>query len=57
MIYTVFPKVPEGENVEWDCRYDWQDFPTLQEAKAYQKEILEDWGIESEISSTDGEVV
>ena len=57
MIYTVFPKAPEGENVVWDHRYDWQDFPTLQEAEAYQKEILEDWGVESEIESTEGEVV
>lgn len=56
MIYTVFPKVPEGENM-WDIEYQPQDFPTMKEAEAYQKEILEDWGVESEISSTDGEVV
>lgn len=56
MIYTVFPKVPEDENM-WNIEYQPQDFPTWQEARDYQLDILERWGVESEIESTEGEVV
>lgn len=46
MIYTVFPKDPEGYEMP-------QDFPTMQEAEEYAESLDCDY----EIESVEGEVV
>ena len=54
MICTVFPT-----NVPQDLNYaNWmvpQEFPTMDEARAWQKEIKKDHGVESIIETSDGE--